>query len=101
MLLLGVCFYLVLTCKKRDEDTERRVIAGGSRAAAAAAGVAEGSQDRAVQQVGLLGIHPVLESPGRACRACCTVHKQHKDCNPWASGSTCMDMDNRGHNMCQ
>lgn len=71
---------------------ERRLIAEGSRAAAV--GVAEGSQGRAVQQERLLGSLPVLGSPGRACRACCTVRKD-KGCNPWASGSTCMDTEER------
>lgn len=78
LLLGGIIFYLVLTCQKRDEEKERRIIAEGSRAAVE---VAEGSQGRAVRQEGLLGILPALESPGRACRACCTVHK-HKGCNP-------------------
>lgn len=63
-------FYLV-----RAEEMERRVIAGDSRAAVE---VAEGSQGRVVQQEGLLGILPVLESPGRACS---TVRKD-KGCNP-------------------
>lgn len=58
---------------------ERRVIAEGSRAAAE--GVAGGSHGRAVRQEGLLGSLPVLETPGRACRACCTGRK-HKDCSP-------------------
>lgn len=60
MLLLGVSFYLVLTDDKRNERLERRAIAVGSRAAAE--GVAGGSQGRAVQQEGLRGILPALES---------------------------------------
>lgn len=85
VLLLGVFFYLVLTGEKR------RVIAEGSRAAAE--GVAGGSQGRAVRQEGLLGSRPVLEWPGRACRACwarwaCCTGRKRMDCSPWASGST-------------
>lgn len=65
---------------------EWRVIAEGNRADAGE--VAGGTQGRAVRPGGLLGILPVLESPGRACRACwacwacCTGRKQHKDCSP-------------------
>lgn len=64
----------------------RRVIAEGSRVDAG--GVAGGTQGRAVQPGGLLGILPVQESPGTACRArwacwaCCTGRKQHMDCSP-------------------
>lgn len=75
----GGFFYLVLTGEKRNEGMERGVIAEGSRAAAE--GVAGGNQGRAVLQEGLLGSHPVLESPDRACRACCTGHKR-RDCSP-------------------
>lgn len=70
---------MVLTDEKRNEGTERRVIAVGSRAAAE--GVAGGSQGRAVQQEGLRGSLPVLESPDMVCRACCTGRKD-RDCSP-------------------
>lgn len=88
MLLLGVSFYLVLTNDKRNERRERRAIAVGSRAAAE--GVAGGSQGRAVQQEGLRGSLPALESPDTVCRVCCTG-RTDRECSPWASGSTCMD----------
>lgn len=110
VLLLGVFFYLVLTGEKRNEGMEMRVIAEGSRAAAAV-GVAGGSRGRVVRQGGLLGSLPVLESPGRACRACwacwaCCIGHKHRDCSPWASGSTCMDstkesMSNYSFNLLQ
>lgn len=83
MLLLGGTFYLVLNGEKRDEGMKSRVIAEGSMAAAG--GAAGGSRGKAVLQEGLLGILPVLEQPGRACRACwacCTGRRQHKGCSP-------------------
>lgn len=76
----------MLTGEIKDERTARGVIAEGSRAAAE--GVAGSTQGRAVQQEGLLGSLPVLESADRSCRARCTVRKR-RDCSQ-ASGSTCM-----------
>lgn len=61
---------------------ERRVIVEGSRAAAVA--VAGGSRGRAVRREGLLGILPVPEWPGTACRACwaCCTGRKRKGCSP-------------------
>lgn len=58
---------------------KRSIIVEGSKAVAE--GVAGDSQGTAVLLEGLLGILPVLEAPGTACRACCTGHK-HRGCSP-------------------